>query len=369
MQQLGSVFHEVLLLDGSDTAWVDSKIALDGPFTVECWVRLAEGISNEDGILGSPGKIDMNFFQSRFRVWIGEEGLHDVVVAKKPMTPDLWTHVAVTRDARGVFKIYQNGELEATSSKTTTANFENCRVGWSGTSKGTEGAMTEFRVWRVERTAAEIRASFDRVLPADARCHKPVEPQHLNPKAPMNGPVKVTKPGEFFGKGARIAKTIDTPPLLTKEQAEALDTKFAKYSALGHKPGNPEKGKVLSALCLACHTIGSTGGQIGPNLSGAGAMGLEAVLRNIMTPNAAMEAGYRIFRTELKSGDIVDAFFVSEDKDALVVRQPGLQDRRIPKKEVRSTKYIRRSLMPEGLLDALNDEQVTDLMAYLMTLK
>ena len=25
--------------------------------------------------------------------------------------------------------------------------------------------------------------------------------------------------------------------------------------------------------------------------------------------------------------------------------------------------------MPEGLLDALNDEQVTDLMTYLMTLK
>ena len=46
-----------------------------------------------------------------------------------------------------------------------------------------------------------------------------------------------------------------------------------------------------------------------------------------------------------------------------------MKDSRIPKKEVRSTKYIRRSLMPEGLLDALNDEQVTDLMAYLMTLK
>ena len=98
-------------------------------------------------------------------------------------------------------------------------------------------------------------------------------------------------------------------------------------------------------------------------------MGLEGVLRNIMTPNAAMEAGYRIFRVEMKSGDIVEAFFVSEDKGAVVIRQPGLQDRRIPKKEIRATRYIRRSLMPEGLLDAFNDEQVTDLMTYLMTLK
>jgi putative heme-binding domain-containing protein len=120
---------------------------------------------------------------------------------------------------------------------------------------------------------------------------------------------------------------------------------------------------------MACHQIGSAGGQIGPNLSGAGAMGLEAVLRNILTPNAAMEPGYRIFRVEMKNGDLIDAFFVSEDKDATIIRQAGLPDRRVPKAEIRSTKYIRRSLMPEGLLDALQDQQVADLLAYLMTLK
>jgi putative heme-binding domain-containing protein len=98
-------------------------------------------------------------------------------------------------------------------------------------------------------------------------------------------------------------------------------------------------------------------------------MGLEAVLRNILTPNAAMEPGYRIFRCELVNGDLVDAFYVSEDKDAFVIRQPGVPDRRLAKKDVRRTQYIRRSLMPEGLLDALNEEQVRDLLGYLMTLK
>jgi putative heme-binding domain-containing protein len=164
-------------------------------------------------------------------------------------------------------------------------------------------------------------------------------------------------------------KTTDTPPLLTPEQATALDTKFHRYATLAAKPGDPAKGKFMSALCLACHQIGSTGGQIGPNLSGVGAMGSEAILRNILTPNAAMEPGYRIFRVELTSGDLVDAFFVSEDTTAYVIRQPGATDRRIPKAEVRRTSYIRRSLMPEGLLDALSEEQVTDLMAYLMSLK
>lgn len=350
MESLGHVFHNVLLLDGSDTAVAESKITLEGPFTVECWVRLAPGIDNADSLLTTPGGIDMNFFGSTFRVYGGSE-LKDVVIAKKPMTPDLWTHIAVTRDAQGICRIYQNGELDAVGSKPAAVKWENCQIGLSSPKKGTEGMITEFRVWNRERTAVEIRANFDRVIES------------------TEGMKRFDDALGKLGQGARIAKTTDYPPILTKEQAEALDTKFAKYSTLGHKPGNLENGKALSAICMACHTIGSNGGQIGPNLSGAGAMGLEGVLRNIMTPNAAMEAGYRIFRVEMKSGDIVDAFYVSEDKDAFVVRQPGMQDRRIPKPEVRATHYIRRSLMPEGLLDALNDQQVTDLMSYLMTLK
>jgi putative heme-binding domain-containing protein len=98
-------------------------------------------------------------------------------------------------------------------------------------------------------------------------------------------------------------------------------------------------------------------------------MGLEAVLRNILTPNAAMEPGYRIYRVEMRNGDLIDAFFVSEDKDAVVIRQAGLPDRRVTKADIRSTRFIRRSLMPEGLLDGLQDSQVADLLAFLMTLK
>lgn len=348
-QQLGGVFREVLLLDGQDTAWVDSKLTLDGPFTVEAWVRLAPGIGNEDSLLGVKGGVDMNFFAGKFRVYGGPD-LHDVCVANKPMTPDLWTHLAVTRDDKGRIRIYQNGELDAEGSKPAPQRWENCQIGWSGPNKGTEGAMMEFRVWKVARSAAEIRGAFDR--------------SHATHETHGSYLTKDAK----LGKGARMAKTIDTPPLLTEEAAKSLDAKFAKFSALAGK-GNPEAGKSLSALCMACHQIGSAGGQIGPNLSGAGAMGLEAVLRNILTPNAAMEPGYRIFRVEMKNGDLIDAFFVSEDKDATIIRQPGLPDRRLNKADIRSTRFIRRSLMPEGLLDGLQDAQVADLLAYLMTLK
>lgn len=361
--QLGGVFREVLLLDGQDTAFVDSKITLDGPFTVEAWVRLAPGIGNEDSLLGTADGIQLNFFQAKLRAYAGPE-LRDVCVAAKPMTPDLWTHVAVTRDEKGMIRIYQNGELDATATKPASQKWENCKIAWSGPKKGTEGAMTEFRVWKTARSATEIRGSFDRNVERVFNSFGPVIKIMGEGITSKNERVE----NSFYGKGARIAKTIDTPPLLTEEQAKALDAKFAKLTALAPK-GDAAKGKMFSALCMACHQIGSAGGQIGPNLSGAGAMGLEAVLRNILTPNAAMEPGYRIYRVEMKNGDLIDAFFVSEDKEAVVIRQPGLPDRRLSKAEVKGTKFIRRSLMPEGLLDALPEESVADLLAYLMTLK
>lgn len=349
MQKLGALFRPVLALDGQDAAWADSGITLAGPFTVETWVRLTGKIDNNDSLLGVPGQLDLNFFASRFRVWAGNE-LHDVAVAQKPLAPDLWTHIAVTRDAKGIFKIYQNGELDATGTKPANQKYERARIGWSGPGAGTEGFFCEYRVWDHERSAAEIRANFDHVV-IEAKGMKRYD-------------------GNWgkLGAGARIAKTTDTPPLLTDEQSKALDAKFVKYVGLASK-GHANKGKAYAAICMACHQINGQGGQIGPNLSGAGAMGLEGVLRNILTPNAAMEPGYRIFRVEMKNGDIVDAFYVSEDAQSYVTRQPGTPDRRIEKKEVRSTRYIRRSLMPEGLLDSLPEEAVADLLSYLMTLK
>jgi putative membrane-bound dehydrogenase-like protein len=349
-QQLGGAFRDVLALDGTDDAWCDSNITLDGPFTLETWVRLTGNIHNNDSILGAQGKIDMNFYQGKFRVWVGTDGLHDVAVSKKPISPDLWTHIAVTRDSNGNFNLYQNGELDTVGAKSTNQKFEGCRIGWSGPKTGTEGAFAEYRVWNHARTPAQIRASFDRSLEG------------------AEGMKRYDGHWGKVSKGARIAKTIDAPPLLSEEQAKALDAKFEKYTALISK-GNPANGKTYAALCLACHQIGNTGGQIGPNLSSAGAMGLEAVLRNILTPNAAMEPGYRIFRVEMNNGDLLDAFLVSEDKTAVVVRQPGVPDRRIARTDIRSTRFMRRSLMPEGMLDALPDDAAADLLSYLMTLK
>jgi len=52
-----------------------------------------------------------------------------------------------------------------------------------------------------------------------------------------------------------------------------------------------------------------------------------------------------------------------------VLRPPGSADRTLPRGEIRESAYLRRSLMPEGLLEAMPGEQVTDLLAHLKNLR
>ena len=356
MQEMASLFRPMLRLNGQDNAWTDGGFHLEGPFTVETWVKLDEGISNDDGILGVPDALSMNFYGGQFRVWVGGQ-IHDAIVAKKKMVTDVWTHLAVTRDAVGKFRIYQNGELDSADSKPAPQKFSNVRIGWTTTPKGTAGWLSELRVWNRERGAAEIRADFDRSFTPDAK---------------PDGLVGLFT-GESWGRvhgGAKVMKSQDFPPLLTAAEAAAVAQKFSKFHALAEKSGDAAKGRALFAnVCQQCHAVGGQGGQVGPVLNGAGAMGVESLLRNLLTPNAAMEPGYRVFRVELKDGDVLDGIRVSEDKDAIVLRRPNMADTRIAQKDVRKAAFTKSSVMPEGLLDALPPEQVSDLFAYLKTLK
>ncbi len=354
VDSMAGLFKDVLVLNGDNNAFADTDLTLDGAFTVETWIKLDKGIGNEDGLLGAPGVLDINFYDSHLRVWAG--GLNDIIVAKKATAPDAWTHVCVTRDAAGAFRIYLNGELDQADGRPDPRKYEHLAIGRTNVPKGTAAALAEYRIWSVCRTPEQVRADFDRTYdgkPAGLVFYQPLDSRWEKLKAP-----------------ARMTKTPDFPNVITPAAAKALDEKFAKFRALAGKPGgDPARGKIAGAVCMACHKFGAEGGLIGPNLSAVGAMGQEAILRNILTPNAAMEPGYRIFRAELADGSIKEGFLASQDDKAIVIRLPGAEDQRYPLDQVRKSGFTKRSMMPEGLEATYTPEQWTDLFAWLNGLK
>ncbi len=358
-QELGGDAQRALRLPGGPGDFADTQLTLAGPFTVEAWLKLDADITLRDGLLGAPGQFDLNFYEGKFRAWLPDTS--DIVVSRKPATPGVWNHYAVTRDAAGVFRLSLNGELDATSTGASTSTFTNLNLGRSrqNPAGGTTGGwLTEFRVWSLARSPDELRGSFDRSFAAAAG--RPAALTHVFSGANW-GPLKGS---------ARVEVTDDAPALLTPAEAAAQDEKFTRIRALATARGNPANGRTLfTALCLTCHQHAGQGGTIAPALDGVGNSGVEALLRHILTPSAAMESAYRTFRVVATDGSVSEGFLVEESTDSLVLRIPGAEDRRIPRRDIRSTSYLRRSLMPDGLLDALPPEQVSDLFTHLKSLK
>ena len=130
--------------------------------------------------------------------------------------------------------------------------------------------------------------------------------------------------------------------------------------------GDPYAGRTLfRSTCGACHKLFTEGGQIGPDLTPFKRDDLETTLLNVVNPNAEIREGYENFQLTTKDGLTLSGFLA--DKDARVVVLRGLDGASlvIPQSEVQEMKSAGMSLMPEGLLSAMSEQQVRDLFAYL----
>lgn len=350
----GLLTRVIRLPDGKGK--LDTPVDLDGPFTVETWIKLDPGIDNRDGLLGVKGGPDFNFYDGRLRVFGGRPAGGDVIVANRKVQPDTWVHCAVTRDDAGKLRIYLDGESDQDKGGTLTGPLKGLFPGQTDAGTVAAARFLEFRVWNVARTPDEIRENYRTNLAG-------APPAHLVLRLSGDQPGKLQAP-------AAVELTRDFPQLITAGQAAAASAKFAKYRATASQPGDPVAGRALfQATCMICHQVKGEGMQIGPDLSGAGAMGLEAVLRNVLDPNAQLESGYYRHDVTLADGTLVSGFLVQETKDSLTIRPIGAEPRVIERSKIASHDISKRSLMPEGLIDGFNDKQVADLFSYLISLK
>jgi putative heme-binding domain-containing protein len=133
-----------------------------------------------------------------------------------------------------------------------------------------------------------------------------------------------------------------------------------------------EKGKAMYAasLCKSCHQIKGEGGNIGPDLSQlATRFSPKDVLESIIEPSKLISDQYASTIYVMKHGSSVVGKQVSEDDKNYYISQnpydPG-QIREIVKREVKEKRLSEVSPMMTGLVNRLNEEELKDLIAYLI---
>jgi putative heme-binding domain-containing protein len=130
--------------------------------------------------------------------------------------------------------------------------------------------------------------------------------------------------------------------------------------------GDPYKGKKLyRELCGRCHQLFDDGGKVGPDLTGYQRDQLGTLLRNIVGPSLEIREGYQMVRILTSDSLVLTGFIESEQPAQIVLRNTDGQSVTLDRSEIEQLEPQVLSLMPEGLLEKLDDEQLRDLMAYL----
>ena len=130
--------------------------------------------------------------------------------------------------------------------------------------------------------------------------------------------------------------------------------------------GDPYAGKKLyMRSCGKCHKLFESGGEIGPDLTAFKRGDLRLMLVNVVNPSLEIREGYENHVIIANSGRILSGLVVDQDSQVVVLKSSDGQRTVIPRDDIEDITATARSLMPEGLLTPLNEQEIRDLFAYL----
>ena len=141
----------------------------------------------------------------------------------------------------------------------------------------------------------------------------------------------------------------------------------------GLRGRNFEHGKAMYATtqCATCHHFNTDGGNIGPDLTGAGnRYSVRDLAESILEPSKVISDQYAFQEIRKRDGSVVVGRVIGEEKgNFLVMTNPFAPDAtaKVAVNEVVSRTEYAISPMPPGLVNMLGQDELLDLLAYLLS--
>ncbi len=148
--------------------------------------------------------------------------------------------------------------------------------------------------------------------------------------------------------------------------------KLARVRYLAHAirtgKGDASAGKPLfQKHCGNCHVLFGEGAKIGPDLTAADRKNLDSLLSHVVDPNAAIRPEYLSHTVGTTDGRLLAGLVIESAPAALTLVDAKAERTVIPRDQIDVLKPSPVSIMPEKLLDSLNDQEVRDLFRYLQS--
>ena len=126
--------------------------------------------------------------------------------------------------------------------------------------------------------------------------------------------------------------------------------------------------EIYRRVCFVCHEMHGEGGLIGPELTGSNRTNTGYLLSNILDPSGELQDDYRMEVITTVEGRTYSGN-IEMETDRQVLLRTISETVNISKSEIQSRETSTKSLMPEGLLETLTNQEIIDLVAYLKELE
>jgi len=132
--------------------------------------------------------------------------------------------------------------------------------------------------------------------------------------------------------------------------------------------GDPKSGHtIFTQACGVCHKLFGEGGSIGPDLTSAERKNIDVLLANIVMPSAYIRPEFVNFDAETKDGQSVSGLMAESTPSAVTLVDRNNQRHTLAREQIQFLRESEVSLMPEGLLEAMQPQQLMDLFSYLQS--
>jgi len=181
-----------------------------------------------------------------------------------------------------------------------------------------------------------------------------------------------------------LAPRLANYPASVRDRAEALyavlNADRAKQQArleqllLELPQGDIRRGQAVftstKAACMSCHAMGYLGGKVGPDLTRIGSIRTRRdLLESILYPSASFVRSYEPWKVTTLDGRVFNGLLARESADEVVLRITATEEVRIPRNDIDELTPGTVSIMPAGLEQQLNQQELADLLAFLQASK
>jgi putative heme-binding domain-containing protein len=137
---------------------------------------------------------------------------------------------------------------------------------------------------------------------------------------------------------------------------------------LGTGTGDPYRGKQLfQSKCAACHTLFGEGAKIGPDLTGTDRRDRDFLVTSVVDPSAVIRNEYVAYVVATTNGRVLNGLVTEATPQTVTLIDAKNERTTLSRQDIDEMKPSPQSLMPEKLLDDLDEQQIRDLFAYLQS--